>query len=367
MFILLVEERKASKNARRIQPRECMSTVLVTGGSGFVGSHIIIKLLEAGYEVRTTVRSLQRADPVRAMIKVGGSQDASRLTFHAADLLKDAGWTEAVEGCDFLLHVASPFPSAVPKDENELIIPAREGTVRVLRAAREAGVKRVVVTSSFAAVGYGLPFRETPFTELDWTDPAGPEVAPYIKSKVLAERAAWEFVSREGGNMELAVINPVGIFGPALGPDFSSSIGLVKALLDGALPATPRIYFGVVDVRDVADLHVLAMVRPEAKGQRFIAVTPGPVLSMQDAAQILHRHLGQAAERVPRRQFPDWMVRLLAPFSPGLRNVLPQLGIVRSSTSAKAERLLGWTPRSAEEAIAASGESLVRLGLVRIG
>ena len=342
-----------------------MSSVLVTGGTGFVGSHAIIKLLEAGHEVRTTVRSLDRRPGVLAMLSAGGATTAGGLAFHAADLLRDEGWAEAAQGCDYVLHIASPFPGDVPGNEDDLIVPAREGTLRVLRAARDAGVKRVVVTSSFAAVGYGHAPRQAPFTEEDWTNPSGADVAPYIKSKVLAERAAWEFMSREGGSLQMAAINPVGIFGPALGPDYSSSIGLVKALLDGAMPATPRIYFGAVDVRDVAALHLLAMTRPEAKGQRFIAVAPGPVLSLHDAALILRRRLGEAASKVPRRQFPDWLVRLLARFSPQLRSTLPQLGIVRASTGTKAQRLLGWAPRSAEDAIAASGESLVRLGLLR--
>src|ERR1700756_3436153 len=186
--------------------------VLVTGGSGFIGAHCILQLLQAGYRVRTTVRSLHREADVRAMLKVGGIDAGDRLTFIAADLLKDEGWPEAVASCSYVLHVASPFPPSVPKDENELIVPARDGTLRVLRAARDAGVRRVVLTSSFAAIGYGHPPQDAPFDETTWTDPNGDDVLPYVKSKALAERAAWDFIAKEGGSLELSVVNPVGVF-----------------------------------------------------------------------------------------------------------------------------------------------------------
>lgn len=341
-----------------------VSRILVTGGTGFVASHTIIALLEAGHEVRTTVRRLEREAEVRSMLETGGiGGEIERLAFFAADLGDDAGWSQAVAGCRYVLHVASPFPSAQPKDEDALIRPARDGTLRVLRAAREANVERVVMTSSFGAIGYGHAVRTTPFTEADWTDISGADVSPYIKSKTVAERAAWEFVE-QGDSPELAVINPVGIFGPALGPDYSSSIGLIKSLLDGAMPATPRIYFGAVDVRDVADLHIRAMTSPEANGQRFLA-TGGKAVSLHDVALALRARLGSAAAKVPRREFPDWLVRLLGNFSPPLRGMVPQLGILRDSTSEKARSLLGWSPRSPEDAVVASGESLVRLGLLK--
>lgn len=341
-----------------------MSRILVTGGTGFVASHTIIQLLKAGHDVRTTVRRLEREADVRAMLETGGVvHEAERLSFFAADLGDDAGWEQAVAGCQYVLHVASPFPSAQPADEDALIRPARDGTLRVLRAARDAKVKRVVMTSSFGAIGYGSPGRTIPFAETDWTDISGPDVSPYIKSKTVAERAAWEFVA-QGDTLELAVINPVGVFGPALGPDYSSSIALIKSLLDGAMPATPRIYFGAVDVRDVADLHIRAMLSPEAKGQRFIA-TGGKVISLHDAALVLRARLGAAARKVPRWEFPDWVVRLLGNVSPQLRGMVPQLGIARESTGEKARSLLGWSPRSPDDAVAASGESLVRLNLLR--
>ncbi len=343
-----------------------MSTVLVTGGSGFIGSHCILQLLAAGHPVRTTVRNLKREGDVRALLKTGGAEPGDRLSFTAADLEKDAGWPEAVAGCEYVLHVASPFPANVPENEDELIRPAREGTLRVLRAARDAGAKRVVLTSSFAAIGYGHAERATPFDETDWTDPNGPDVQPYTKSKTLAERAAWDFIAREGRGLELAVVNPVGVFGPVLGPDYATSILLVQRLMDGAIPGCPRMYFGVVDVRDVADLHLRAMTNPAARGERFLAVA-GDFLSMVDIARALKSRLGEAARRVPTRQLPNWVVRLFALFDPAAKQILPELGKHKNATNAKARRVLAWSPRSSEEAVAATGDSLVRLGLLKGG
>jgi dihydroflavonol-4-reductase len=352
-----------------------MSIVLVTGGSGFVGVHAILQLINAGHQVRTTVRHPDRNKDVLAMLREGGANGTEesgteepgieKLAFFTADLTQDAGWREAVSGCDYVLHVASPLVAYVPDDENELIIPARDGTLRVLRAARDAGVKRVVVTSSMAAIGYGHAPQSQPFDETNWTNlEGGADVQPYVKSKTLAERAAWDFIAREGGGLELSVVNPVGIFGPALGPDFSGSIGIIKALLDGAMPAVPRIYFGLVDVRDVADLHLRAMTAHAAKGERFIAVAGEP-MSMLEIARVLRKKLGTAARRVPRFQAPDWLVRLAARRSPMLGYAVPMLGKVRRSTSAKARSLLGWTPRGDEEIIVVTAESLLRLGLVK--
>jgi nucleoside-diphosphate-sugar epimerase len=343
-----------------------MSTVLVTGGSGFIGSYCILQLLADGHQVRTTVRNLARESEVRAMLKAGGTDAGGRLTFFAADLEKDAGWAEAVAGCDYVLHVASPFPSGIPKHEDELIVPAREGALRLLKAARDAGVKRVVLTSSFAAVGYGQTPRNTPFDETNWTDPKAGHMTAYVKSKTFAERAAWDFVAREGGGLELAVVNPVGVFGPVLGPDYSTSILLVQRLMDGAMPGAPRLYFGVVDVRDVADLHIRAMTDPAAKGERFLAVA-GDFMSIQDIAKVLKARMGDSASHVPTRQIPDWLVRLVALRDPTIRQITPELGKRKNATNAKAKRLLGWAPRSNEEAIVATAESLVRLGLLKGG
>jgi len=278
--------------------------------------------------------------------------------------MSDAGWPEAVAGCDFVLHVASPFPLKVPKNEDELIVPAREGALRVLRAARDAGVKRVVLTSSFAAIGYGHKVTHRPFTEDDWTDPNGEGVGPYVKSKTLAERAAWDFIAREGGALELAVVNPVGVFGPVLGPDFSTSIQIVKRLMDGSVPGCPRLSFGVVDVRDVADLHLRAMIDPAAKGERFLAIA-GNFMTMQEIALVLKARMGEAAKRVPTRVLPDWLLKVAALADSSLGQIIPELGKSKNATNEKAQRVLGWTPRSKEDAIVATAESLVQLGLLK--
>lgn len=313
--------------------------------------------------MRTTVRSLEREPEVRARLKQGGAEPGERLSFVRADLLDDAGWAEAVAGCEFVVHVASPFPERAPKDENELIAPAREGALRVLRAARAAGVKRVVVTSSFAAVGYGHAPRETPFDETSWTNVDAP-LGVYVKSKALAERAAWDFVEKEGDGLELATVNPVGVFGPVLGRDYSTSILVVQRLMDGAIPGCPRLRFGAVDVRDVADLHLRALTNPAAKGERFLAVA-GDFVWMLDVAKLLKRRLGERAKRVPARELPNWLVHVASWLDPAVKQILPELGTSKNASSEKARRLLGWKPRSVEDAIVATAESLDRLGLLK--
>lgn len=345
-----------------------MSKVLVTGGSGFIGAHTIVQLLAAGHEVSTTVRNLAREGEVRAMLKEGGADANAPLRFFAADLEKDAGWAEAVAGCEYVLHVASPFPPAAPKDENDLIIPAREGALRVLRAARDAGVRRVVLTSSFAAVGYGQKPQDAPYDETDWTNPDGDDVRAYVKSKTLAERAAWDFVAKEGvgpnGALELATVLPVGVFGPVLGPDYSTSILLVQRLMDGALPGAPRISFGIVDVRDVADLHLRAMTNPAAKGERFLAVA-GDFLTIQQIAKVLKARMGEPGKRVPTGQLPDWLVRIASMRDEAVKQIVPELGKFKNASNAKARRLLGWAPRSNEDAVVATAESMVKLRLLK--
>lgn len=344
--------------------------VLVTGGSGFVGAHCVLHLLQSGYRVRTTVRSRGREDTVRAMLTEGGvdadvsdpAASTARLSFTVADLTSDRNWPEAVAGCAYVLHVASPFAQSATRDQDELIVPAREGTLRVLRAARDCGVKRVVVTSSFAAVGYGRRTADRAFTEVDWTDPAA-AVSAYARSKTLAERAAWDFVGREGGGLELAVVNPVGVFGPVLGPDYSGSVELVRRLMDGSMPGVPRLSFNVVDARDLADLHVRAMTHPDAAGGRFLAAA-GEAVSMHEIATLLRGRLGDAARRVPTRRLPDLLVRLIGVVSPQAARIVPDLGKVRTVSHEKARRVLDWSPRSPQEALLATAESLVRLGLV---
>ncbi|HMH58583.1 MAG TPA: aldehyde reductase [Galbitalea sp.] len=337
--------------------------VLVTGGSGFVGAHCILQLLDAGYRVRTTVRSLGREADVRSMLKVGRAEPGGELEFSAADLLSDDGWPAAVKGVDYVLHVASPFPASQPKNADDLIVPAREGALRVLRAARDAGVKRVVLTSSFAAIGYSAPPVGRPFDETDWTNP-NDDVTPYVKSKTLAERAAWDFVATEGGGLELAVINPVGILGPALSKDVSTSIQLASRLMDGDMPGIPQIAFGIVDVRDVAGIHLLAMTSPKAAGERFLAIA-GSAMFMPEVAQVLRDRMGDAAKKVPTRVLPNWVVRALSLVAPPLRELVPQLGKVKEASNQKAKTVLGWNPRSNEDAIVATAQSLIDLHLLR--
>lgn len=333
--------------------------VLVTGGSGFLGSHCLVAALREGFRVRTTVRSMLRADEVRAMVSAGG-QDGDAVEIVTADLTADAGWPEAVQGAQYVLHVASPFPVGVPKDPDELIVPARDGALRVLRASAAAGVSRVVQTSSFAAIGYGHGPRALPLTEDDWTDLSGPTpVAPYPTSKTVAERAAWDFVA-EHPELELATINPVGIFGPALGKDTGTSLEIVKRLL-GGLPGVPDLSFGVVDVRDVADLHLLVMTRPEAAGERFLA-TSGDFMSMLDMARVLRAGLGDRARKVPNRVLPNALIRIAGRFDSGMAQLATELGQFKNASGRKAEQLLGWQPRSREEALLAAAESLLAAG-----
>jgi dihydroflavonol-4-reductase len=335
-------------------------SVLVTGGSGFLGSWCLIELLRRGHRVRTTVRDLAREPEVRAAI---GSQvdPGDRLAVLAADLRDDAGWEEAVRDCDYVLHVASPFPPTQPKDPDELIVPAREGTLRVLRAGLDAGIERVVVTSSIAAVTGGATPPSGPLTEENWSEPDNPRMTPYARSKTIAERAAWDLVRERGETSRLATINPGAILGPVLSDDRSYSLLAVERLLRGA-PGVPRIGFSFVDVRDVADLHLLAMTAPEAGGERFIAALP--FLWMSEVAAVLRDRLGERAAKVPKRTVPDLLVRAMAIFDPSIRSVVGQLGRKTTLSCAKAEDVLGWTPRPVEDTIAECAQSFIDRGIV---
>lgn len=328
--------------------------VLVTGGSGFLAGHVILRLLADGYRVRTTVRAPGRGTDVLGFVQRAGAA-TDHLEFVVADLTADDGWAAATAGCEYVLHVASPFPGRQPKDEDDVIRPAREGTVRVLRAAADANVGRVVMTSSFAAVGYSPKPSGAPFDETDWTD-ASAALSPYVKSKTLAERDAWEFAA--ANQVELTVINPVGIFGPVLGRDLAASVHIVKGLLQGRPPVLPRASFAVVDVRDVADLHLRAMTDPRAAGQRFLAASGQPV-SLPEIAAILRSGLGPAGRRVPKRELPDWAVRLAARRMPALRELAGLLGEPKRLSAAKAGELLGWQPRPVADTMVATAESLL--------
>ncbi|MGN6093129.1 MAG: SDR family oxidoreductase [Luteibacter jiangsuensis] len=335
--------------------------VLVTGGSGFIAQYCILALLEAGYRVRTTLRSMAREAEVRGHLRTAGTGPGERLSFAAADLTSDDGWPGAVEGCAYVLHGASPTPSGQQSRDEDWIRPAVDGNLRVLRAARDAGVRRVVLTSAFGAIGVGHKPRNRPFDETDWSDLDG-NVAPYQRSKTLAERASWDFVAREGGGLELAAVNPTTVLGPALGADYSHSIRLIKNLLDGQ-PGCPRVNTCVVDVRDVADLHLRAMVDPAARGERFLAAS-SESLWLADIARLLKQRLGDDARKVSTRTLPDTLVRMIALFNPAMKGLVPHLGVTMNASSDKARRVLGWSPRPREEAIMATAESLIRLGLV---
>ena len=335
--------------------------VLVTGGTGFIAQHCILALLRDGYRVRTTIRSPAREAEVRGNLKTGGAEPGDRLSFVTAELGDDRGWAEAVEGCAHVLHGASPTPSGDHAREEDWVKPAVDGNLRVLRAARDAGVKRVVLTSAFGAICAGHAQLRRPFDETDWSDLSG-NVWPYQKSKTLAERAAWDFIAREGGGLELSAINPTAVLGPVLGPDYSHSVRTITNMLDGQR-GCPKVNCGFVDVRDVADLHVLAMTHPAAKGERFLAIA-GESLWMIDVARSLRRRMGPVARKVPMWELPNWLVRFAARRNPGLRGVATLLGRNMNATSAKAIGLLGWAPRSSEDAIVATAESLVRLGLL---
>ncbi len=334
-------------------------TVLVTGGSGFIGGWCVIGLLQQGYTVRTTVRNLARESAVRATLgKVVQAQD--KLSFYAADLTSDAGWDAATAGCDYVLHVASPLGVAEPKDPNVLIVPAREGAKRAISAAIKAGVKRVVMTSSVAAC-HKSDDGDYTADETVWTDLKKPNSA-YTQSKTIAERAAWDLIAASGGVTTLATVNPSLVLAPVLSGDFSESVQVVQRLLNGKVPGIPRLGFNVVDARDVADLHIRAMTAPEAAGQRFIAA--GKFEWMADMANMLRANLGSAAAKVPTRKVPDFVLRLVALFDKDLGAVTPSLGQKHDYSSAKAQSLLGWRPRPTLDTVIETARSLVAEGQV---
>jgi dihydroflavonol-4-reductase len=331
-------------------------TVLVTGGTGFLGGWCVASLLERGHDVRTTVRDVAREQALRDAVGAAGVAPDGRLAVVAADLNADAGWGEAVEGCRYVLHVASPFPPVQPKDPDELIVPARDGALRVLRAALDAGVERVVMTSSIAAVRSGRTSSESaPYTEGDWTDGDDASRTPYVRSKTLAEQAAWQHVRAAGAEDRLAAINPGAIIGPALNDDHSYSLQAIQRLLDG-MPAAPKLGFSFVDVRDVADLHIRALTNDAAAGERFIATDE--FLWMGQVAAILRGRLGDAASKVPTRVAPNLLIRAMALFDGGVRSVVSDLGKRSWFSSEKARTQLGWTPRPVEDSIEDCARSL---------
>ena len=329
--------------------------VLVTGGSGFLGGWCIATLLGKGYAVRSTLRDTSREGEVRDAVAAAGVA-ADGLGFAQADLTKDDGWSEAVTGCDYVLHVASPLPAKQPKDANELLVPARDGTLRVLRASLDAGVKRVVMTSSVAAVRGSAAHGERTLTEDDWSDAGDTNMTPYSRSKTAAEKAAWELVRERGAEDRLAAVNPGAIIGPLLSDDPSYSLQSIERML-GGMPGVPKLGFSFVDVRDVADLHVLAMTSPEAGGERFIAVNK--FLWMNEVGAVLRERLGERARKVPTRTVPSIAVRAMSLFDPAIRSVVSDLGKRVDYSAEKAKTRLGWSPRPVEDSIADTAESLL--------
>ncbi len=339
--------------------------VLVTGGTGFLSSHILLQLLEQGYKVITTVRSLKSQDKVIDLLQNNGVKNIDNLEFAEADLSKDHNWKEAMKGCDYVLSVASPVFMDIPSNEEEAIRPALEGIGRILSGAKEAGVKRVVMTSNFGAVGFSNKDPLSTTTENNWTNPDEPGLSVYEKSKLLAEKAAWKFMEEKGGSMELVTINPVAILGPSLSNHFTGSFGLIQHLLDGSMKAVPNIPLNLVDVRDVADIHIRAMTNPGAKGQRFIASADGQI-SMPEIAEFLRKENSLAAQNVSRKKVPNWVLHLGSLFNKHAKEGVLLLRMNRHVSNQKARNILGWKPISTnEDILRESLKSLLKYGQLK--
>ncbi|MEO0982891.1 MAG: aldehyde reductase [Pseudomonadota bacterium] len=339
-------------------------TVLVTGATGFIAAHTILALLDKGYAVRGTARSKGREPGLNQTLSAYAGKPVAVELFEA-DLSSDAGWEAAVAGCDYVCHIASPIPPNLPRDPNELIVPARDGALRVLRAAKAAGVRRVVMTSSAAAIAYGWgDKRPEVLDETHWSNPDNlKDNTAYTRSKTIAEKAAWEYMSDEGAGLELTTINPVAVLGPVMSGDFSASVEIVTQTMGGKLPAAPRVGFQIVDVRDVADAHVLAMETPEAAGERFIVADE--FMWFSEVADLLRGKFPNFSKKIPKGKLPSVLVRVLSAVNPPLKQIIPELDKRRYATSEKAKRVLGWTARSADEATIAAAESLIKHGVLK--
>ena len=342
--------------------RSSTGLTVVTGGSGYIAGYCIAELLRENWRVRMTLRDPAAAARVLADIATLGV-DSSTVGCVGADLNSDDGWAEAMSGADYAIHLASPVPAVDPPSDQSIVAPARDGTLRVLRAARDAGVKRVVVTSSAAAAVYGRKVSGRPFTEADWTDVDNrADTAAHDRAKTIAERDAWNWLESEGGPLEMATILPSYVVGPIFSPNYSVTLDLIRRLLDGSIPALPRFGFTIVDVRDVARLHVLAMTAPQAAGQRFIGA--GEYFWLAEIAATLRRGLGDQAKQVATLAVPDFMVRAVANFDPILRSRLFELGRERRLSSQKARTLLGWSTRPGEVTLLDAARSFYEQGVL---
>jgi len=334
--------------------------VLVTGASGFIGTHCLIQLLEKGYRVRGTLRSMDRSDSIREI--VGKHAKTDKLDFVECDLTADSGWDQAMQGCSYVLHIASPLPRVAPKDPNELIQPATQGALRALKAADLAGIKRFVMTASTASIAYGHSNTDKVFTESDWSDPDGTDNSAYTRSKTIAEKAAWKYIESSKTIMEFCTINPGAVLGPILENDYGTSAEIVLKLLTGDFPGLPALGYPLVDVRDVADLHIRAMESDKSRGQRYLCANE--FMWISDIAELLRESHPQYAKNLPAMKLPNWAVRLASLFDPVTRSVVFELGISRECDSSKAKKILGWQPRNNREAIVATADTLIALGLV---
>lgn len=334
-----------------------MALVLLTGVSGFIAKHIALKLLNAGYDVRGTLRRMDRADEVRTALAPYLTEHAGALTFLQADLESDAGWGDAFQGVSALFHTASPFPLSQPKDPAQVIRPAVEGTERVLKAAAAAGVTRVVLTSSTVAV-LNEAKPDTLQDEADWCDVHLPSTTAYAKSKTLAERAAWEIAKARG--LKLTTINPGLVVGPSLDEHYGSSLGLVERILRGKDPMMPPFGFPMVDVRDVAEMHLRALQRPETIGRRYIAASGS--MAMVDMGRTLKA--AYPTRRIPTHEAPQFLVRALALFDPAIRTILPKLGHLERVSNARAVSEMGMEFIAPKAALLASADWLVKHGKI---
>lgn len=343
---------------------EGTKTVLVTGGNGFVGLHIVLQLLQKGYKVRTTLRSMASKDKLVETLKAHGVSTFGNLSFIEAELTSDDHWQEAMKDCQYVLSVASPVFLEMPKDENEAIRPALEGILRVLKFACNAGVTRVVMTSNFGAVGFSQTDKSRQTTEADWTNPNLNGLSIYEKSKLLAERAAWEFIKNQGGSLEFATINPVAIFGPSLNGHISGSLDILKNMVDGIWKAIPPIPLNIVDVRDVALLHILAMENPKANGQRFIASADGQI-SMPEIAALLKKARPEVSHNVSSKKIPGFALKIGSLFNEQAKQGAMFIRVNRNVSNSKAKTILGWKPvANLQEAILASVDSMIKFNLI---